>query len=114
MSKRRDFLKKTGVALGGMAIAGISSIEVLGQKEKVEAQERKLGVKPKPGLLQIRCAPNVKIENIHEAVAQALGRVGCPGCGLLGVDLHIGGGDPEPFGINVPGIRGGSFTPAGG
>jgi hypothetical protein len=108
MSKRRDFLKATGAALGGMAIAGISSIET-------EAQV-KPGLVPargKAGLVAIRCSPNVKIESIHEAVKQALGRVGCPGCGLLGVDIHIGGGDPEPFGIDAPGIKGGSFTPMG-
>lgn len=108
MSKRRDFLKTTGAALGGMALAGISSIET-------EAQVRP-GVGPargKPGLVAIHCSPNVKIESIHEAVKQALGRIGCPGCGLLGVDIHIGGGDPEPFGIDAPGIKGGSFTPMG-
>jgi hypothetical protein len=108
MSKRRDFIKTTGAALGGMAIAGISSIQT-------EAQV-KPGLTPargKAGSIAIRCAPNVKIESIHEAVKQALGRVGCPGCGLLGVDIHIGGGDPEPFGIDAPGIKGGSFTPMG-
>src|SRR5215472_14681540 len=63
MSKRRDFLKTTGAALGGVAIAGISSIEAKGQEraEKAEA------VRPKsrPGTISIRCAPNVKIESIH-------------------------------------------------
>lgn len=108
MSKRRDFLKTTGAALGGMAIAGISSIGA-------EAQVRPATVpaRAKAGSIAIRCTPNVKIESIHAAVAQALGRVGCPGCGLLGVDIHIGGGDPEPFGIDAPGIKGGSFTPMG-
>src|SRR5262249_51985637 len=109
MSKRRDFLKASGATLGGIAIAGITSIEAKGQ-EKV--QER-LAVAKRPGTLAIRCAPGVKIEAIHEAVKQALGRVGCPACGLLGVDIHIGGGDPEPFGINAPGIKGGSFVPMG-
>jgi hypothetical protein len=112
MSKRRDFLKTTGAALGGMAIAGISSIEAKGQekeKEKAEAARPR----SRPGTISIRCAPNVKIESIHEAVQQALGRVGCPACGLLGVDLHIGGGDPEPFGINAAGIKDASFTPMG-
>src|SRR5215468_9960237 len=106
MSKRRDFLKTTGIALGGAAIAGISSIEA-------EAQEKvaSLTGRVKPGTVAIRCAPNVKIESIHEAVKQALGRVGCPACGLLGIDIHIGGGDPEPFGINAPGVKGASFTP---
>jgi len=110
MSKRREFLKTTGAALGGMAIAGITSIEATGQQEKAEIAARP---KTRPGTLSIRCAPNVKIESIHAAVQQALGRVGCPGCGLLGVDIHIGGGDPEPFGINAAGIKGGSFTPMG-
>jgi hypothetical protein len=110
MSKRRDFLKTTSAALGGMAIAGITSIET-------EAQQPKPAMamaRSKAGMVAIHCAPNVKIESIHEAVKQALGRVGCPGCGLLGVDIHIGGGDPEPFGINAPGIKGGTFTPTGG
>jgi hypothetical protein len=109
MSKRREFLKTTGAALGGMAIAGISSIEAKGQQEKIEATRPK----SRPGTISIRCAPNVKIESIHAAVQQALGRVGCPTCGLLGVDLHIGGGDPQPFEINAAGIKGGSFTPLG-
>jgi hypothetical protein len=111
MSKRREFLKTTGAALGGMAIAGISSIEAKGQEkgEKAEAARPKT----RPGTISIRCAPGVKIESIHAAVQQALGRVGCPTCGLLGVDLHIGGGDPQPFEINAAGIKGGSFTPLG-
>jgi len=108
MSKRRDFLKTTGAALGGMALAGISSIQAEAQVKPGVAAAR-----GKAGSIAIRGAPNLKIESIHEAVKQALGRVGCPGCGLLGVDIHIGGGDPEPFGIDAPGIKGGSFTPMG-
>jgi hypothetical protein len=115
MSKRRDFLKTTGAALGGMAIAGITSIEATGQEREREKEKIEAAAHPKtrPGTLSIRCAPGVKIESIHAAVQQALGRVGCPTCGLLGVDIHIGGGDPEPFGINAAGIKGGSFTPMG-
>jgi hypothetical protein len=112
MSKRRDFLKTTGAALGGMAIAGISSIEVEAQAKPATSAAQMLA-RPKPGSVAIACHPNVKIESIHEAIKQALGRVGCPACGLLGIDIHIGGADPEPFGINVPGIRGGTFTPRG-
>ena len=108
MSKRRDFLKATGAALGGMAIAGISSIEA-----EAQVKPGMVPVRGKTGSIAIRCSPGVKIESIHEAVKQALGRVGCPACGLLGVDIHIGGGDPEPFGIDAPGIKGGSFTPMG-
>lgn len=97
--------------MGGIAIAGISSIDAKGQEKGEKAEMAR--PKSRPGIISIRCAPNVKIESIHEAVQQALGRVGCPTCGLLGVDLHIGGGDPEPFGINAAGIKGGSFTPLG-
>jgi hypothetical protein len=101
--KKRDFLKTTGAALGGMAISGITSVEV-------EAQSKASRV----GSVSIRCERGVKLESIQRAVALAVGRVGCTGCGLLGVDLRIGGGDPEPFGnFNVPGINGASFTPMG-
>jgi hypothetical protein len=100
MKKRRDFLKATGVALGGAALTGIISVEA-----HAEPQKEVLAGRARKGSINIRCAPNVKIETIHEAVKQSLGLVGCPACGLLGIDLHIGGGDPEPFNVNVPGVK---------
>lgn len=110
MSKRRDFLKTTGAALGGIAISGITSITAEAEPQRTAEVAQRAR---KPGRISIHCTPNVKIESIHEAIKQALGRVGCPACGLLGIDLHIGG-DPEPFaGIKAPGVSGASFTPLG-
>lgn len=103
MKKRREFLKATGVALGGAAITGILSVEA---EPQAVAQERP----HKAGTISIRCTRGVKIESIHEAIKQGLGLVGCPACGLLGIDLHIGGGDPEPFNIKAPGVTGASFN----
>lgn len=103
MKERRDFLKTTGAALGGMAVAGITSIET-----KAEPQKNKVGI------ISIQTARDVKLESIQRAVALAVGKLGCPACGLLGIDLRIGGGDPQPFGeFNVPGIRGANFTQMG-
>jgi len=106
MTKRREFLKATGAALGGAAITGILSVEAKAEPQAAIAQERPR----KAGTISIRCARGVKIESIHEAVKQGLGLVGCPACGLLGIDLHIGGGDPEPFNIKAPGVTGASFN----
>jgi len=103
MTKRREFLKATGAALGGAAITGILSVEA---EPQAVAQERPR----KAGTISIRCTRGVKIESIHEAIKQGLGLVGCPACGLLGIDLHIGGGDPEPFNIKAPGVTGASFN----
>jgi hypothetical protein len=102
MKKRRDFLKATGAALGGAAITGILSVEAKAEPQKEAAVGR-----ARKGVVTIRCTPNIKVEAIHEAIKQSLGFVGCPACGLLGIDIHIGGGDPEPFNLNVPGAKGG-------
>ena len=108
MKKRRDFLKATGAALGGAAISGILSVQASAEQEKPGTEALARG--RKAGEIAIRCAPGIKIESIHEAVKQALGLVGCPACGLLGIDLHIGGGDPQPLNVKVPGVNGASFT----
>ena len=41
-----------------------------------------------------------------KAVAKAVGSFGCPGCGLLGYDLHFHGGDPVFEQFRVDGIEG--------
>jgi hypothetical protein len=104
--KKREFLKTAGAALGGAALTGIISVEA---KAEVQPQVA-AGRARKVGEISIRCSRDVKIEGIHEAVRQALGFVGCPACGLLGIDLHIGGGDPEPLKLNAPGVTGGTFN----
>ena len=103
--KKRDFLKTAGAALGGAALTGILTVEA-----KAEAQPQVAGRPRKAGEISIRCSREVKIEGIHEAVKQALGLVGCPNCGLLGIDLHIGGGDPEPLNVKAPGVTGATFN----
>src|SRR5258707_1246847 len=107
MTKRREFLMTTGAALSGIAISGIIPAEAAAEEQKTAvapAATQAMAAK-KCGTINIH-APRggVKIDGLIDAVKQALGRVGCPGCGLLGVDIHIGGGDPEPFG-NVGGVN---------
>jgi len=41
----------------------------------------------------------VKKEQVHEALEQIFKLNGCLGCGLLGIDIIIHGGDPEPFDV---------------
>jgi predicted ATP-grasp superfamily ATP-dependent carboligase len=41
----------------------------------------------------------VKKEQVHEALEQIFRLNGCLGCGLLGIDVIIHGGDPEPFDV---------------
>ena len=41
----------------------------------------------------------VKKEQVHEALEQIFKLNGCLGCGLLGIDILIHGGDPEPFDV---------------
>jgi hypothetical protein len=104
--KKREFLKTAGAALGGAALTGILSVEA-----KAESQPQVQGrAVSRKGEISIRCSREVKIEGIHEAVRQALGFVGCPACGLLGIDLHIGGGDPEPLKVSAPGVTGATFN----
>lgn len=114
MTKRREFLMTTGAALSGIAISGMIPAEAKAEEQKptVAPAATQAMVAKRCGTINIH-APRggIKIEGLMEAVKQALGRVGCPGCGLLGVDIHIGGGDPEPFG-NAGGANI-NFTPMG-
>jgi anaerobic selenocysteine-containing dehydrogenase len=85
MKQRREFLKATGAALGGAALSGILPVEATAE-------------------------PQGEGGRVHEAIRTSLGIFGCPGCGLLGVDLHIGGGDPEPLNVKNGGLTNASFT----
>jgi hypothetical protein len=49
----------------------------------------------------------VKAEQVHAALEQIFRLNGCLGCGLLGIDVIIHGGDPEPF--DVGGFAAGSI-----
>ena len=108
MAKRREFLKTTA-ALGGIAIVGAAA-------SRAEAQERPATTtaRPsKPGTISISFDRNVKIDHIHEALKQVIGRLGCPGCGLLGYDVRLGIGGPESWQINVQGVREVTFRSLG-
>lgn len=49
---------------------------------------------------------NVKLPDLHAAIARAGDLTGCVACGLVGVDLEILGGDPavESEFKEIPGI----------
>ncbi|MBZ5520875.1 MAG: hypothetical protein LAP21_01320 [Acidobacteriia bacterium] len=115
MKKRREFLKTTGAALGGIAISGIIPAEAAAEPQKTAvapAAAQSMQTKAmRAGTINIHAAHGVKLANLQEALAQAVGKAGCPACGLLGVDIHIGPGDPEPF-LNLPGINA-TFTARG-
>lgn len=50
----------------------------------------------------------VKADQVHAALEQIFKLNGCLACGLLGIDLIIHGGDPEPFDVGG-GFAGGSI-----
>ena len=104
MKQRREFLKATGAALGGAALSGILPVEATAEPQGEGGRAHK------PGTISLRFTRGVKIEQVHEAIRTSLGIFGCPGCGLLGVDLHIGGGDPEPLNVKNGGLTNASFT----
>lgn len=41
----------------------------------------------------------VKAQQVHDALEQIFKLNGCLACGLLGIDVIIHGGDPEPFDV---------------
>ncbi len=41
----------------------------------------------------------LKKEQVHDALEQIFKLNGCLACGLIGIDIIIHGGDPEPFDI---------------
>jgi hypothetical protein len=45
------------------------------------------------GTINVRVSENVTLENLHSIVTHIVGLSGCRTCGLLGVDLVLGG-DP--------------------
>jgi len=54
---------------------------------------------------------NVKLSDLHAAIARAVHLTGCVACGLVGVDLEILGGDPavESQFKEIPGIATANF-----
>jgi hypothetical protein len=58
--------------------------------------------------VRLTANPGAKItpQIIHGALDRIFKLNGCLACGLLGVDIHIHGGDPEPLLPNVEGFTG--------
>ena len=102
MSKRREFLKATGAALGGIAISSIPSIEAKGEQKSAEMAR----MAPKGGIYQVTVSRDVKLESLQAALKTIVGRSGCVTCGLLGVDIIFREGDPEVVReVGGPGLR---------
>lgn len=52
------------------------------------------------GTVQLTLRHGVDIGEVHKAVETLVSRLrprGCTACGLVGIDIHILGGDPEFF-----------------
>ena len=57
------------------------------------------GSKLNGNLVRLTSNPGAKItaKQVHAAMDQIFRLNGCLACGLLGIDIHINGPDPEPF-----------------
>lgn len=90
--------------------------EGMGDSSGTGAEERGLGGMPsgvaaatgRGTSIYLSMHPNVKAEQLHQALDRILNLRGCRGCGLQGFDLHLYGGDPQTDAIkNLPGVQGG-------
>ena len=82
-TERREFLKTAGAAaLGGMAVAAVSSTEASAQS--MPASRR----------LTVYAKPNVTVEELFVAFKAGLGRTSCNACGLIGIVGTFMLGDP--------------------
>ena len=61
--------------------------------------------KLKGNLVRLSASPGSKLQakQVHEAIDQIFRLNGCLACGLLGIDLHINGPDPDP--LNIEGFN---------
>jgi len=65
----------------------------------------------KPKNIRVSVGGNITLDNLHKVVAQVVHLTGCTACGLVGVDLHVLGGDPEAAKSfeGIAGVTGASF-----
>lgn len=56
----------------------------------------------------LTASPGAKItpEIVHAALEKIFRLNGCLACGLIGIDLHIHGGDPDPLLGDIAGFTG--------
>jgi hypothetical protein len=65
---------------------------------------------PLRGTVKIRVADNVTLDHVNALVARVAGLSGCTHCGLLGVDLRLGGDPVEAEQLaKLPGVKALSF-----
>lgn len=57
--------------------------------------------KLKGNLVRLSAPSGSKLQakQVHEAIDQIFRLNGCLACGLLGIDIHINGPDPDPLNI---------------
>jgi len=112
-NERREFLKVAGAALGGITMT-MAAGEASAQPAAGEMKAATTMVKPSrmtaTRTATFRCSREVKVEELVEALKVALGRGGCPACGLLGLDIVFHQGDPvERLGAQLKGVNEATF-----
>ena len=62
------------------------------------------------GVVNVRVAENVTLENLQSIIAHIGGLCGCRTCGIMGVDLRLSGDPVETQQItSLPGVKSVSF-----
>lgn len=62
--------------------------------------------KPRQVTLVANRGSKITPKEVHAALEQIFRLNGCLACGLIGLDIHIHGGDPDPFLGDVAGFTG--------
>jgi hypothetical protein len=72
--------------------------------------EHSIGSARLQGTVKIRVKSDISLENLHRIIDEVTGMTGCRPCGLLGIDLYLGG-DPPEFGQvgKLPGVNSASL-----
>jgi len=81
-----------------------------------EVTQSKLSPQDPIPCLTVNVHPNITREQLHTMVDRIIGLSGCTGCGLLGFDVHILGGDLRVFEQfrDLEGVQSVRFAPATG
>jgi hypothetical protein len=70
-----------------------------GDSSRISGKTVRLAASPGRG------GAGITTEQVHRALESIFKLNGCPSCGLLGIDILIHGGDPEPFLGDVAGFN---------
>jgi hypothetical protein len=62
--------------------------------------------KPREVTLVANRGSKITAKEVHAAMEQIFRLNGCLACGLIGIDIHIHGGDPDPLLGDVAGFTG--------